>query len=427
MKQSFVFNSILSILILGSIGCSTQPISTENEDDSPQFSIVRENSVENKNPDILDSMVDINHQAINLGIKSADGLSTQTVENPSFSLMLTGAIDSPIVNGKTLHATSVVIRGKKAYVSYNTAGAAKAGAIDIINFKNPYNPRLKSRIIYEDKDINALYCANFSVHLAQSVNHGIPGMYSNMEVIPRLKRHRLDLENITSIPLPSYATTSIWGRKGMSYATTGSTGGLYVFDKDGNSIFSESIEDARWVTGRRHKIAVLSGGNNPQINVYKRNGNTINKLNSFDISEAREVEAKSMVRISSRYAFIAGNRDGVGVYNLKTGDRVQHIPLPQFGGPYSSANGVSMYKDLLFVSNGGGGIYVAQNNKALTSVKKDVDMNLNIIGQLQFEEGLSANHIAYKKDVLVVAAGDKGIKIVAVHNPTPEGEEDSDD
>jgi len=426
MHKSMQRNLLLIAVTVGLFGCAAQP-TTSIEDDAPQFSIVRENSVEDKNPEQLESFIDISSQSIGLGIRSADGLSTQTVRDYSFSLTLTGEVDSPVVNGKKLQATSVVIRGKKAYVSYNTAGAARAGAIDIIDFKNPYSPRLKSRIIYEDKDINALFCANYSVHLAQSMDHSIPGMYSNMEIIPRRRHHRLDLNNITSIPLASYATTSIWGRRGMSYATTGSTGGLYVFDTDGNSIYSESIDDARWVTGRRAKIAVLSGGNNPMINVYKRRGNTIDKVNSFEISEAREVEAKSMIRISSRYAFVAGNREGVGIYNLRTGERVQHIPLPSFGGAYSSANGISMWKNLLFVSNGGGGIYVAQNDQPITSVRHDHQMDVNIVGQLQFEEGLSANHIAYKKDVLVVAAGDKGVKIVAVQNNTPEGEEDDDD
>lgn len=116
------------------------------------------------------------------------------------------------------------------------------------------------------------------------------------------------------------------------------------------------------------------------------------------------------------------------IYQLSTGNLLKTIPIPTLSDPtvQVSTNALSVYKDLMFIAHGEAGVYVAQNNAPLTNNISDFS-NLTVVGKLRLGDGISANHIQYRKDHLMVASGTGGVKILKVENTSDEGSDDDDE
>ncbi|MBT8211175.1 MAG: hypothetical protein KJP14_11675, partial [Eudoraea sp.] len=69
-----------------------------------------------------------------------------------------------------LTASHVFVYGDYAYVSYNTAGEEYFGGLDILNISNPASPRLTSRLLYLNADINSVTYDNGFVYAAGGVD-----------------------------------------------------------------------------------------------------------------------------------------------------------------------------------------------------------------------------------------------------------------
>jgi hypothetical protein len=65
-------------------------------------------------------------------------------------------VEPPALDGQALQATSVTIKDKYAYVSYNIRGEPHIGAIDVIDIRKVESPRLVSQAIFRDSDIHSL-------------------------------------------------------------------------------------------------------------------------------------------------------------------------------------------------------------------------------------------------------------------------------
>ena len=344
-------------------------------------------------------------------------IHTSTTSQPSFSLKLVAEISSPVINSVTLQAVSVAIKGDIAFIAYNTRGAQYTGALDIVDISTPTQPKLLSRTTFTNKDINSVSYSENTIILAEAFESGIEGKNSQIEWVP-LKKNIPDFTKSASALLPSYAGTSVYAHSSKQFVTSGSMGGLYMFDSSSLQLDQELISDARWVTGSGNDVLVLSGGNNPALYYYQISRNTLSPIAHFSIAGASELEAKSVVELVSNYAVVGGNKQGVLIYNLDTAQLVARISIPVLNNAniQISSNSVSVDKDLIIISNGEAGVYIAQNPQNLSAVHKDSDMKPVILGQLDFGTSISVNHVEYKNDVLIVAAGLGGVKIVSVTN-----------
>ncbi len=79
-------------------------------------------------------------------------------------------------------------------------------------------------------------------------------------------------------------------------------------------------------------------------------------------------------------------------------------------------NAVAVADDLVFVSNGEGGVFVARGDQDFDSTGSETPVNLMMLGQLQFGVLESVNHVEYNGDFLVVTAGLGGVKVVTVND-----------
>lgn len=414
MKNSII---VLGYLLIISLGCAsnntTTPLGLGEDIKIGDTTLLQ-------NPSSLAGIVTPENKLIPI-VTSSETFSKMAKTDsplPTLTLTLVAEVSSPTINGILLQATSVNIQMPYAFISYNAQGDTYAGALDVINISKPDTPTIESRVLYSDRDTNAVYYGQTQVLLAQAMaglngNNALFTVYSIQNGIP-------DIQNGFSVPLEGSAATSVYANSKNYFVTTGSIGNLYVFDlpmsaSTLSSLQKIPISDARWVSGTGNNIAVLSGGS---LETYSALKIPVSHLGTFSLgNNSLESEAKSVVKTTGNYFFIAANKSGVLISNL-TGSIVHTIPIPTGLSAETkvSSNSVTFDNDLMFISNGEAGVYVAQNSKNLNSATKDSDINLTMLGNLSFETAISVNHVEYQSNMLFIAAGTGGVKIVSVSN-----------
>ena len=152
-----------------------------------------------------------------------------------------------------------------------------------------------------------------------------------------------------------------------------------------------------------------------QISVFDKNSLAL--LNSFPFSGANIPESKSTVQVLGGKALIAAGTGGLQVLSINTGEVVGTVPVPTVPGLDSSVvvtNAVSADEELVFISNGEAGVYLAEVAEKFEDTGSEDSQEITLLGKLRFDNLQSVNHVAYKSDMLFVAAGLGGLKIVWV-------------
>jgi hypothetical protein len=119
-------------------------------------------------------------------------------------------------------------------------------------------------------------------------------------------------------------------------------------------------------------------------------------------------------------AFIAAGSGGVQVLSATTGAVVGSVPRPDpaalgLDPSVVVTNAASVDGDLVFISNGEAGVYVAQGSQAFNLTGSEAAQQLTMLGRLRFGNLQSVNHVAYRSGYLFIAAGLGGLKIVKVN------------
>lgn len=355
---------------------------------------------------------------------SRNGAVAMASKPASVTLTLIAEIDPPIVDGEVVQANSIALDGgDKAMVSYNMAGAARLGAVDYITKLTERRPKLRSSVTFNDSDINAVATDGEYAYAAvatDSLDYPSPAVFERI----RLKNDKFVLDDATRIPLTSYAGTSAARTSDEIYATSGDGGGVFAFDKSDLELKGEfPLHDARWVAWDKDgKRVVVVQGTPGQVSVFEEGefpGGSMRLLNTYSFPGADIPESRSTVDIAGGKAFIAAGPEGVQVVCLDNGQVVGSVPRPDpealgLDPQDVVTNAVAVDKDLMFISNGGAGIYVAQGDDEFKDSDCDEQQRITVIGRLRFDDFQSVNHVEFENDHLVIAAGLSGVKVVRV-------------
>ena len=184
-----------------------------------------------------------------------------------------------------------------------------------------------------------------------------------------------------------------------------------------------ALEDARWVAydvdnGR----IVVAQGTPGRISVFQEGdfpGGSMTLLNTFPFPGADVPESKSSVEIVGGKAFIAAGPEGVQVMCLDNGQIVGSVPRPDpaalgLDPSVVVTNAVTVDEDLMFISNGEAGVYIAAGAADFASTPCAAPQNITMLGHLRFDDLQSVNHVDYENKRLLIAAGLGGLKIVQV-------------
>ncbi len=359
--------------------------------------------------------VDVNVPIVS-GAPGAAASGRAASQSRAFSLRLRAEVLPPAIDGQVLQATAIAMRGDRATVSYNMRGAQYLGAIDVFNISSKSRPKLRSEALFNDTDINSVAIDEGNVYVAATTGDPAFAYPAVLEVI-KLRSEKLVLEGNQRVPLTSFAATSVVIPATTIYATSGNTGALTALDQGALTLTgSIDLRDARWVDVADGKVVVVQGTPG-QISVYDEQ--TLQLLGQYAFTGADIPESKSTVEVVGGKAFIAAGTGGVQILSVNTGAVVGSVPLPDpaalgLDPSVVVTNAVAVDDDLLFISNGEAGVYVAQGSQRFDLTGSEQQQQITLLGRLQFDDLQSVNHVAFKNNYLIIASGLGGLKTVEV-------------
>jgi hypothetical protein len=314
----------------------------------------------------------------------------------------------------------VSIVGQRAVVSYNMRGNPYVGAVDVFDLSNNNVPVLTSRALFQNADMNSVFASGTSLYVAEATGDTgfvSPAVFEVMQLVG----NNLTLLGNRRMAMSSFAGTSATATATQAYATSGDNGALFVINPvTFTRIDSIPLHDARWVSVAGGKIAVVQGTPG-KLAVY--NEATRAPIGTWAFTGANVAESKSTVQLVGGKAFIGAGTGGVQILSAATGLVVGSVarPSPASLGLADSVvvtNAVSIDSDLLFISNGEAGVYVARGSQAFSATGSETAQTITMLGKLRFANLQSVNHVAYSTQdgYLIIAAGLGGLKMVKVNN-----------
>src|SRR5437867_591318 len=211
------------------------------------------------------------------------GRSSTASQAGGFNLSLKAEVAPPSIGGQTLQATSVSMVGNLAVVSYNMIGNPYLGAVDVIDINPGGQPRLTSRAVFQNADINAVFASGANVYVAEATGDTgftSPAVFEVMQLVG----NNLVLNGNRRRGLTSYVATSVAASGTRAYATSGNTGALFVIDPVTlTPLDTILLHDARWVTVAGGQIVVVQGTPG-QISVF--NETTLAPVGTFPFKGA---------------------------------------------------------------------------------------------------------------------------------------------
>lgn len=346
-------------------------------------------------------------------LDSVAGSPKRAASSKTLTLTLVAEIAPPSIGGKTLQASSVVLKADFAYVSYNYRGDTALGGVDVIQIKSGKNAELRSQVLFDDADVSSLYYDG-DLYLAEGSSNASLAAPAVLERVG-VEGGKLVLAARERVALNSYVATAVTVSGKQVFATSGNGGGLHVLSQ--SSLASASVKalsDARWVDHDDTRVVVAQGMPG-RISVFTKSNMSL--ANTWTFAGADVAEAKTTVRLIGDKALIAAGTGGVKLMNLATGKIVGSLPVPVVPGvtaALSVANAADADGDLIYVSNGEAGVYAVQSSTDLSESTGDANVALTVLGKLRFSGAQSVNHVAFDGNTLVVASGLGGTKIISV-------------
>jgi len=325
-------------------------------------------------------------------------------------LTLVARIKSP---SSTLGATHVDVHGNYAYVSYNTADETYLGAIDIVDVRDPNRPRLRSRLIYRNADVNALAYADGYVYAVGGVNAETSVRATSNSFIAKISVSgaRFNIGSISYGFQQGNVATDVAIKGNSVLVSSGSEGSITMYNRNDLEIEDEiPFSDVRSVSVNNDNVAALDA---TQGIVFLDENLEI--IKEIPVGSEFPVAAKRTLDFYSDKMVVAEGDKGAGVYDALTGNLLQHVPLLENtfsdgeNGKGSSTdnvtNAVAVNDDILLMANGSNGL-------CLSEEKSNTIETFGIIAL----EG-SINYVESKDDYIFAASGLQGLQILKLNRP----------
>jgi hypothetical protein len=341
-------------------------------------------------------------------VKSSKGTSASSV-----TIQLIARLLPPVYNGEVLQASHVRIADHYAYVTYNTQGPRYLGGVDIVDISSPESPELVSSAVFINQETNkgrdvSSVDVEFSPSAKSNTLLWITGADETHDSA-FVERYQLNSSNqfesgqSINVSLKGHVGTDVRFYNDKVYVTSGTGGGLTIFDNQMKEVSFLNLENARSVDVNEDYEIVLGG--NP--------GHLYNPgFWEKEIGGATDPEAKSILRLFNKFALVALGEEGLKCYDISSNNPSTFLisALPGPTVPVGEApldyvtNGVSVSNNgWVYIANGAGGLDIA---------KIDTDGQLTWMGNINLEA--SVNFVEANENYVFVARGILGLKILKV-------------
>jgi hypothetical protein len=399
--------------------------SSSTSSDDQDLNVVNDQYTIINNQDELDARMEVFDNQIELEIDTTlgDNLAKKKYKADRFRLLYIAQLLPPVIDGEQVQATMIYNDGSsQAFVSYNMRGAPYIGSVDLMQSSWFGILRLRSSIQFNDTDVNAVIADENQIFTAVATSDEAYTGGGSASVIQSYAFNGNQFRDAAPnfAPLQSFAANSVFKDDEAVYVTTGNTGGLSIYNEDLSELQQYiEIAEARWVTADANRIYVLAGDTDgdQQGTLYLIDKSTYQISSEFAFPGAYTPEAKNTVEVIGNLAFIAAGKEGVQIMNLSDGSIEDSIPIPDaaelgLSDDVVTTNSVTVEDELIFISNGEAGVYVAANDLNFIDLGIQDALDINVLGRIQFPDLQSANHVILRGGVFNVAAGLGGTKTV---------------
>jgi hypothetical protein len=278
--------------------------------------------------------------------------------------------------------------------------------------------------VFEDTDVSAIDLWNTQLYMAEATSDGA---FSTPAVLETISVWGGKLADETErVDLASYAGTGVVARRDNVFATSGDLdGGLTVFDRSTMELkYFRNVPDARAVDTHRNEVVVMKGTPGA-IHIFDRESGDLQRV--YESGGATIPESKSTVEVARGRIWYAAGEEGVRVLRYRDGKVLGGIPVPDIDGvdPEDEVtNAVSLHGRLIFIANGGAGLLVARASSDVEADNNDEDgendnegnwdLSFQVLGNVVFPGGESANFVGGKGNLVFVATGTGGLHIIKI-------------
>lgn len=337
-----------------------------------------------------------------IAASSRNNNENTTNASSDFHLNLVGQVQSPSFDGSTnLGATHIAIANNFAYVSYNTVGEVYAGAVDVIDLRDPLAPVLTSRMYMYDRDANVIFYDNGYLYVIGGVNMEKVLEATGESFIAKIKVNSgvIDVDDVNYFYQEGQTATGITKLGSSFYVSSGVGGVLAKYDADSFLKSSEvAFDDLRWVESSNDKIAVLDGSTGVRIL-----DTDLNEVSQIETRTDLVAGAKRTIAIEGDKLVVAEGNAGAAIFDLDTGSLEERLPILIDPENVIEAdkvtNAVDVEGNVTLLANGGAGLAIR--------VKNDI---INLMGVVELNG--SINYVASSGDFIFAASGTRGLQII---------------
>jgi hypothetical protein len=420
LRQPIARLPLVATLSVGLLGCMGENPSAPGVATGPAPlppALQSNNVLITNDPDVLEARIERTYEPLTVTPKSPtrEELSGALKSGDiGVQLTLVGTVRPPEVDGIIVQANDVDIDGNRAVVSYNTAGDVFAGAVQVIDFSKPDRPRVISEVLYRDADVNAV---------ALLGNHLYAGMASDDPALtsPALLEE-LDLTgaNLSQtgvwVDLPSWACTDLAVHGDGVVASVGALGGGVAFLRRGAGLELAGFAPQFDVRSVAMDVDAAMGVGGGEGILERRVLPAMTLEARVSVDGYRNDAAKGTIEVYSHRCYLGAGDGGIQVRGGDGGllDGLSCGDLTS-SGSLAVVNAVSCANHLAFVAAGPQGIQVVRLGRYRCDGRESEESEgLRLLGQLALEDGASCNMVKAKNDLLIVAAGAGGVKLVSM-------------
>lgn len=351
------------------------------------------------------SFYDVPNQATNARMKRQH----ETLEE-NYAFILRAEVEPPVYQHRSLRASHVNISGNRAFVAYNTEGEMYLGGIDLFDISNVQSPALLAQVIVDGADFSAVTYYNNKIYLAgaRTLHEGDTLRSPAIVEILEVENDQIVGEPVL-LDIPGFTATDVKVHGNKLYVTSGTNGGLSIYDLNTLALLEfKPIDDARSLAFDQDKF-VLMQGTPARITTYNHASDV--QINAYTPGGAEIPESKSMVDMKDNLIYVPAGREGLKIVHSNTGEHKLVVPLPTMEDiepEFVVTNGISINNDKVFVANGAAGLYVAEQQEE----------NITLLGSVNFKA--SVNYVESKENIVFVATGTGGLKIMEIMKYNPE-------
>ncbi|NER11356.1 Uncharacterized conserved protein [Muriicola jejuensis] len=402
MRREILLTYLLANFLL--VSCSDE---TTIFIDEQRQSIVEENdpitlsgSVTFENAGVLDISIDQNFSGKRV---------SKALEEPAgnYPMTMIGQVLPPTFGPVTsLTAAHVYVEDDFAYVAYNTAGEDYSGAIDIVDVTDPNNPKITSRLVYTNADINSLQYHQGFLYAVGGLDATASFTASSNSFITKIPVFNGVMDTNAGIIYgfqPGDNATDIVVEKNEAFVTSGKNGSVTIYDtKDLTIKKEEAYTDLRSLALFDNRLALLDA----DLGIRILDDNLKPKM-EIPVDSDFGLYTKRTVDFDGDKIIVAEGAKGAGVYSYDSGTLLQYIPIitdplqPPTGDIVNNA--VAINGEMVLMANGGAGL----------SISNDEGDTKKPYGVIQL--GGSINYVQTKGDYAFAASGQEGLQILKLN------------